>query len=707
MRDQVFPDDGTPEDISAVLGFLASENEVLRCAAARALTGAGPLEREALARALLDPDPDVRADAMERLAGCAAPDHAPLLRRSLEGDPVREVKLAAIAGLARLGDPGAVPILRALVASRCEDRVAWEDQDSDWEDWLDIQIAAIAALGQMGIDDAIVDMLEARADDLAQSLDVPVFAALAQMGRAGVESLLDVVELEGGLARQRAVKCLARLSPEDLADHAPALLGSDDPTLRIAGLVFLPEDGAEIAAMARGDADAGVRRAALLRAAPAQPGLARDCLADTNADVQAAALRALGPQLDGEFAAELADHLLAWVCSARTPLMVAAVEALPDRMAFQRAEPALLALAQDTDRPLEARLAAVRTLDRGGAGCGTLAAILRNPAQQIRTAALVALHRRAACGEAEAELAIIRAISGTLLSGSEAVQPRPDTAAGPDAATPRGEDPGPQRIRITPEGDIVETAEDGRAEASTLTAILGEPGTQPAPPPPQAEDTPEETTGKRRKRRPVEGPDETAAALSGEAMQVCASLPAPGIGAALLAQAGRSGKPGHAAAWQALARHHTAAAAPLTAPASAAAQGALEDDDPIVRHAAYTMLLAADADPGLLARAAQEADAMIRAMAVPHMEVAQVHGALCDAALHVRQAAVQRLLAIAGPDDIDTAVDALVVGERADTLGAVIAASHRARRTALALLGAAETLPRAALVLLGGLAAAA
>ena len=60
----------------------------------------------------MDPDPDLRADAMAALVRCARPEDAPAIRRSLAGDPVGEVKVAAVQALARLKDGGSVPLLR-------------------------------------------------------------------------------------------------------------------------------------------------------------------------------------------------------------------------------------------------------------------------------------------------------------------------------------------------------------------------------------------------------------------------------------------------------------------------------------------------------------------------------------------------------------------------------------------------------------------
>ena len=157
--------------------FLSAPEDVIRCAAARALAALGGESAAApLVDTLMDPDPDVRADAMTALVRCARPEDAAAIRRSLEGDPVAEVKVAAIQALARLKDASPVGLLRALVRSRCEPEVAWDDADGAWDGWLDVQVAAIQALGAISADEAVDDLIEARHDEMGQDLDHVVFA---------------------------------------------------------------------------------------------------------------------------------------------------------------------------------------------------------------------------------------------------------------------------------------------------------------------------------------------------------------------------------------------------------------------------------------------------------------------------------------------------------------------------------------------------
>lgn len=694
----------TPPDV--LRPYLGSENELLRSAAVRALPSVVDdprATRGALISALLDPDPDVRSDAMEALAKVAWPDDADTIRRSLAGDPVREVKLAAVAALARLNDRASVGLLRALVRSRSEDDVAWEDEGGDWEDWLDVQIAAIAALGEMGVTEAIDDLLAARADEFGQALDVQVFEALGRMGAAGVERLLAVVRTEGGLARQRAAAALARVSPETLAPHIDSLLANDDPQLRIVALNALPPADARTRERAIKDADPAVRLAALGRVAPLDPDMALRGLTDRAPAVQAAALGYLCPPLATELREALADNLQAWLETAAPVLMTAAARCLPV-LAPERAGGPLLALIADSDRPLEARVAAVAALGSAAPAVGTetFVDLLANPAQQVRSAALVVLRERAQNRDPLAVDGIAEAIAGTLLSDVEQASAPQDDGNGPEVSVPKGEGAGARPIRITPEGDIVTLEPTAPAEdsgQSTLSSILSE----KAPPEPEmAEETPEESGVRRRRRRAVEGPEEIAEPLCCEAMQICADVGLPRLEAALLTKVQDSAVHLRRVAWQAMMRHSRAADAGPEA--RAAARRAFKDEDAVVRFAAFSVLARNEITPDLIAAAARDPDALLREAAVTELppESALIH--LDDDVLAVRRAAAGRVLAGGSPKMMSTAVARLVAAERSDTLAALAASSNAAFARALGELARDALPPRKALVLLNALA---
>ena len=132
-RRPVGPAASDTDPAEAIAPYLAAPEDVIRCAAARALGALGGENAAApLIEALMDPDPDLRTDAMTALVRCARLEDAAVIRRPLEGDPVADVKVAAIQALARLKDASSIGLLRALARSRCEEEFAWEEPESAW-----------------------------------------------------------------------------------------------------------------------------------------------------------------------------------------------------------------------------------------------------------------------------------------------------------------------------------------------------------------------------------------------------------------------------------------------------------------------------------------------------------------------------------------------------------------------------------------------
>ena len=297
---------------SVISPYLRAPEEPIRCAAARALGALGDENAApALVEALLDPDPDVRADAMAALVRCARPQDAPAIRRSLQGDPEGEVKTAAVRTLGRLEDGASTELLRALARDRCESEVAWEE--GSWDDWLDVQVAAITALGDMGAESAVDDLIRARADEGGQELDHVVFAALAKMPGRGVAALLDFLKDGDARVRERALAALSRAGRDRLAPLRDRLVADPSPGVRRLAADCLDAGDAALSALVLKDPEASVRAAAVGRVAPAAPDLARAALADPDPHVRATALEGLAPHLSSADEPSLAAKLTAWL----------------------------------------------------------------------------------------------------------------------------------------------------------------------------------------------------------------------------------------------------------------------------------------------------------------------------------------------------------------------------------------------------------
>ena len=693
--------------------YLRAPEEPLRCAAARALGALGDGKAApALVDALLDPDPDVRVDAMAALVRCARPQDAGAVRRSLQGDPVGEVKTAAVRTLGRLRDEASTALLRALARDRCESEVAWEE--GSWDDWLDVQVAAITALGDMGAEAAVDDLLRARNDEAAQELDHVLFAALAKMPVRGVATLLDFLKDGDARVRQRALTALSRAGGDRLAPVRERLLEDPSPGVRRLAVDCLDAGDPVLPVLALNDPAGAVRAAALMRVAPARPDVCGLALADSEAEVRAAAVEQLAARMSVAGEPELAAGLEAWLREGDVRLATACAAALPKVTGVAALAP-LREAATDGDRLPEVRIAALKSLGDMGTreAVATLRAAAVDAVRQVRLAALAAAAALTRAGAEDARGPardlLIDAVRGRLRTGEAAGDPGADEDApgsGPGASGP---------VAITPEGGIAAAAgpvggaaADAGGEAgertyprSTLEAIQatgrGTPsGESPLEPSgigglsPSGEGPPSPDGGVRKRRVPVEGVDDVAVDIRLAAVRLAADCVAAGIEESL-AEAAESTTSGlRAAVFEAIAQR--AAAMPLSPDLRAVLVRSLGCDDPRVRCAAARGLAGAGA-AGRLAPLLDDADASVRAAALPAVAAvrpATVVAGFGDSSPLVRRAAVAAVI-VAGEDRLlEDGLRVLVAGGRADSLMDACARHGEVRRTLIGMLSASE-----------------
>ncbi len=685
--------------VDAIAPYLSHDNEVIRCAALRAYAALAPpakARRDLLAQ-LLDQDPDIRADAIERLVSLAKPGDADALRASLEGDPVRESKLAAIEALGALRDKASIPLLRKLVHSRSEDSVAWEDDGGDWDDWLDVQVAAVKAIGQMRVVDAIDDLLTARLDEFGQNMDDVIFDALCRMGPSGIEVLLHIIEKEDARAARRATRALVKSEPQSLAQHTDQLIGSADAEIRKIAIGILPTDDLRAIDLARKDPSPDVQCTALRHIAKAQPSEVETALHSPHEVVQAEAVGLLNRTISPELHEALVDNLFSWLRHSGPRLATAAARALP-RFAPNRCEAPLVDAIANAEGHLETRVAAVAALASKSPPVATeqLRSMLGIQARQIRTAAFAEIARRARNGDKAAIDTVVAAIRGELVFAPQDFADR-DEADQNDAAMPKAE-AGPQSIRITREGEIIE-GEDA-ASGSTLYEILAasrEPESQAE----LAEDTPEEAPAKRRKRQPVEGPADFAATFQIDAMRACNDTCDERVEEALLSYATNGSDQTRQVAWTALSNWppdylHSDAARALSL-------SAMNSGDPIIRSAAFSILAKGKLPPEALRLAVECDDALLRAEAVAHLPASSAADFVADPSDAVRRRSVERLLHEGDDGLLRSAARRLLATEWTDTLRLLFSRSEVARAEGLLQLSQTEN-SKQVLILLEGLA---
>ena len=701
------------DPVRVISRYLRAPEEPIRCAAARALGALGDEEAApALVEALVERDPDVRADVMAALARCARSRDAAAIRRSLRGDPVGEVKTAAVGALSRLRDEASTALLRALARDRCDSDVAWEE--GAWDDWLDVQVAAIAALGEMGAEAAADDLVRARSDEAGQELDHVVFAALAKMPGRGIAALLDFLNDGDARVRQRALAALARAGRERLAPLRDRLAGDPNAGVRRLAVDNLDAGDPALSELALNDPDPSVRAAALARVVPGRPDIGRRALGDAEPAVCRVALEALAACLSRADEPELGARFEAWLHGADAPLAAACAAVLPG----VRGEDALSVLcesAMNTETAAEVRIAALRSLEKIGTreAVAALRPAAVDPVRQIRLAALAAAAAMTGAASedvrGQARDLLVDAVRGHLRAPESSHDEVPD----PTVAGLAGQGP----VAITPEGGIIAVdalAPDAAAAGpdddagpsyprATLEAIQATGPMVPSPAVP-----PSSSRGRRTgsRRVPVGGADDIDADVRLMAVRLAADCAAEGIDESL-AEAAESSTPElRAAAVEALAQR--ASAMPLPPGLPAVLIRCLGCDDARVRCAAVRALTAAgrEAAPRIIPLL-DDADASVRAAAVTavggvHPEA--VMRALGDPARLVRQAAAAAMATGHDSGTLETGLRKLVDGGWSDSLADTSRRHPEARQILLRMVAAGEVAGQALRVILDALA---
>ncbi len=628
LKRMVFETDGF-DPVPTLLHHLETGNDVIRTDAVRAMAGLVPGDdrvRRALLAALRDVDPDVRSDAMDALGAFAQPEDAAIIRESLIGDPVREIKLAAISLLVQLQDRDAIPVLHKLALDRCADEIAWEDDLGLWDEWLEIQTACIRALGGLQATDSVRDILAARDDEYGQNLDFPVCDALSQMGSDGMVWLLSIAQTETGLARKRVLEALARMDCDALEPHLDFLLNDSNFDVRKLALPHLPADDPKLADLAVNDPHSEVRVAALVRGAAALPEIAAAGVADPSPSVQAAALDHLIVPLDEALMEALEPNLQAWLLTDDGVLSTAAARNWL-RLGMENTEQLEMVI-RNTSRPLSARLAAVDTLaaPEDAATTERLITLLPNPAQQVRMKLLTHLRTRAEAEDGAALDALAAAVQGEFCA--------------PEPVEEKQENPAP-RLPVA-NGDEGAEAIETQGKMSTLDAIQIN---RVAPPKGEGKGK------KSRKRQPIEGPADVAHDLSRQALGLIGQLPGDQIGEAIRAMAGNGHDDLRLGAFQAL-EARVAQGLLSDADTSRIATGMM-DRTQIIRCIAARLAATIPDLHAQLSTLMSDPDAMVRVSAVPAIaDPAILFACLKDPDERVCQAAFVRLLDGA---DYDTA----------------------------------------------------
>jgi HEAT repeat protein len=402
---------GDPPGLQVVIGWVATgfaTDRVAGLEALRLLPALPAAARNAVERALADPEPGVRLGAMEVLRGALTESSRLAVAGRLD-DTVPAVRLAAVRVLADARDPqAALPLVERL-------------GDADRQ----IQREAVAALARLGdprVEPALLRVIDGGSDDLR----------LAAVDAVGALKLAGAVEPLTPLARRRPADALARQAQRALGEiGSPAAQAVLLDLLRRPPVTRETEDG-----LARSPAALPVLIEEIQEAGPGAASAA--AVLGRLRDVRAVpALLALARR-GGAATAPAVRALTALAPPAALPTLVEVAE---DRSASVRrlAFDALLALADErasavlpaglVDRDADVRLLATRLAGRlrATAFASAVAGRLLDVSPAIRRAAVASLAQMPAVGTAQAlstALPLLRA-SETAVGAALALVARP------------------------------------------------------------------------------------------------------------------------------------------------------------------------------------------------------------------------------------------------------------------------------------------
>jgi len=409
--------------------------DIHRCAAATALGKIDhPAAGSVLQQALMDEDEDVRTDAAAALLGLEETQAAGAIMENLLGDPCPEVKLSAIELLASVNHRQVVPWLHTMVAGRDEE-INWGDSDyyaSGWDDWLDIQLAAIKALGKIGTADSVAIIMRELKNDEGQDLTQIAVPVLAQLSTEGVAALASLYNEGDARTRRRVCSVVEPGQSAEMDELLEKCLADDAGEVRYVALekvIKRDPDDTRLAAYFKDDhVDTRILIAKTISAK--NPDLAMERLSDKSAKVRQTIFRSIAADpeaFEKEGFSEVVKKAIVGIPEVAGAAAVAWASLIGDASAKS-----LGRALQNPEQPLVFRLGLIESLTLlNDAGLPYLLETVGNSNRQIRISTLSALAEIATSSNwpNRAGDSLLAALHGELVDAVEEVDSTEENAA--------------------------------------------------------------------------------------------------------------------------------------------------------------------------------------------------------------------------------------------------------------------------------------
>jgi len=486
--------------IAALESLHQRGDEVDRCNVIRTLGVLNASESiPILIQSLRDEDLDVCIDAAENLGKIGAADSVSALIESLENDPDGEIRTIIVAALGEIATSqasnpkGSTEAIDALlkIAHQRPENLEWL---GEWDDYWNMQLNAVKALGKLGVESAVPIMEEIITSDDHQDIESEVLTALAQIGHSGHKLLEKRLKEGAARERRRAAQALGHAAtPESLSMLAQGLLDNEaevrEATLQAltqrqasqymkAILVYLRDPDPEVKAAAM----AAIAQLGEISGNEVHPDQINDkllpLLSDSDPEVRTAALKFIANYNQaGQFSKPLQQAILKSVADPVSGVAEAACDTVA-KLQYEAAIPDLQLILRKQDlHPAVRRQAALALSKMPSCSAETIKALtaaIAAPQQPVRLGALQALSQLYADGKTDDE-----SVLGTLIAAShrelieEQLEEQPQEEAAPQsAATTTAIDEETQKAETETPADTEaeQSSEENRAETTPAAA---------------------------------------------------------------------------------------------------------------------------------------------------------------------------------------------------------------------------------------------
>ncbi len=348
-------------DVEQALRRLLNKGDELdRCCACRSLGVLGSSDAvQTLVKHLRDDDIDVCIDAAESLGLLGNPAAVAPLIESLHNDPDGEIRVSVVEALGRLGGEQAISALLSLLTSVPED-TDWDDDDA-WDSNWDAQRKAVQAFGYQRVTKAVGPLATLLDDEDAQVDETDTLLALARIGGAGEELVIQRLQNGTTRERRRAAHALGQPCSTTGARALGRALRDPEPEVRAVAAEALANNGqgrylGALLLLLRDPADE-VREIALKMASKLSSHVNAELdvqqllplLSDPSARVRAAVLHALLGHLPDPLDAETQARLVGLLTDSE-PMVAAAALPHASRLEDPDVDGILLDLLADEQR---------------------------------------------------------------------------------------------------------------------------------------------------------------------------------------------------------------------------------------------------------------------------------------------------------------------------------------------------------------------